>query len=120
MSDFTKAKIIWFVYNHVPGGNVIASHKETYKRKRNLGEGRTEEKEYTAFEQVEGVRKEPQIGLFQNDKFEKNKVLIYPNSTELVGNAQAADVVLAWAEEQGVKQYRPDAKKKAKEEKAAV
>lgn len=98
---------IWFVYNHNPGGQVVVSHVETRKRRRNLGGEKYEEIIITAEQDLEGIIKSSFITLKLKDKpLQKNKVLVFPSSEELPKDP--AGKVLEWAYAQGIEAYEPE------------
>jgi hypothetical protein len=104
MVPTSKAKLavktIWCVYNHVPGGQLVAQHFDTYSRKRKTSESTTEEVEFTAQTQLDNFQKSDFVALKMKGKdLEKNKVLVFPENISLPRDP--ANTVLQWAIAQG-------------------
>jgi hypothetical protein len=91
----------------MPYGTIVVTHFETYKRKRILGGDKVEEIEFTAETQLKGLIASPFVALNVNGKIEKNKVLVYDQNRDLSEMPNAADIVIAWAIEQGMKPIVP-------------
>jgi len=104
MSPVTKIAVhrIWCVYNHMPGGHIVATHFETYELKKKMGGDSTETVMFTAENQLEGLRKSKFVQLNVRGKIEKNKVLQYAGSQDLSYDPKAANKVIEWAKAQGV------------------
>lgn len=100
-------KQIWCVYNHLPGGHVVAIHFEDFTRKKRDGD-RAVEILISAKDQVEGFKKAPQVALNIKGKVVAREVLIYQGegTFDVQGRPDAADIVLAWAKEKGVEPIR--------------
>lgn len=95
------AKQIWCVYNHMSGGQVVATHFESRTRKRKMGDDKSEDVLFTAEDQLEGFRKSDFVALKIRDKdLVKNQVLVFPPNEDLP--IDPAPAVLAWAEKQGI------------------
>ena len=105
---------IWCVYNHLPGGHVVATHFETYKLRKKLGEDKSEEVTFKAEDQLEGLKRSSYVALNIRGKVEKNKVLRYDGSEDLIDNPRAANVVLDWAKAQGVEAIKSAEESKEK------
>lgn len=108
----TSVHRIWCVYNHMPGGHVVATHFGTYTLKKKLGGEGTQEIKFKAEDQMEGLKRSPYVALNINGKIEKNKVLRYGGSADLTDDPRAANVVLDWAKAQGVEPIRSVEEKK--------
>ena len=107
---------IWFVYNHVPGGNVVASHFEDFSRRKKTGDNQETDVVFTSKDQLEQFKKSEfvalnVVGADGRSKILKGEVLVYKGGQDLSRNPKAADVVLAWATEQGVRPIEPPGKK---------
>lgn len=98
-------KKIWCVYNHVPGGQIIATHFSTYTRKKRTGPDSSEDILFRAEDQLVAFKKSHFVGLkMRGVDFKKNEVLVYPENLFLPDDP--ADTVIAWALEQGVEPYK--------------
>ena len=104
-------KRIWCVYNHVPGGQLVAIHFDTLTRKKKVGDG-TEEIVFSADEQMKGFKGSDFVGLKMAGKdFQKNEVLVFPENVQM-DSKDPAGQVLAWAVEQGAEPITAPAEKK--------
>lgn len=94
---------IWAVYNHLPGGHMVAIHFEEYTRQKRMGNDMTKDVVFTSEEQVKGFEKSDFVALNLKGQILRNKILVYAGSDkDLSRNPKAADVVLEWARQQGV------------------
>ncbi len=97
-------KTIWCVYNHMPGGQLVTQHFDTYTRKKKVAEDRTEDVEFTAENQLLNFKKSDFIALKMKGKdLKKNEVLVFPENVSLPRDP--ASTVLAWALEQGAEPH---------------
>ena len=96
-----KVNQIWALYNHMPGGNIVAIHFEDIVRKRRDG-NRESEQLITAKDQIDSFKKSPQVALNIRGKIVKNEMLVYQGTGDLLGNPNAADVAIDWAIQQGM------------------
>lgn len=94
-------KQIWAAYNHLPGGQVVVIHFEDFLRGQ-MRDGKKEEVLITAKEQVEGFRKTPQVAINIKGAITMRQVLIY-DGPDVQGEPDAADRVIAWALEKGIR-----------------
>lgn len=94
---------IWAVYNHLPGGHVVAIHFEDIRRGKKVGD-RTEQILISAKSQLEGFKNSPQVSLNINGRVVAREMLVYDGADkgQLQDKPNAADIVLAWAKERGV------------------
>ena len=97
-------KQIWCVYNHLPGGQVMAIHFEDFMRGKKDGD-RTVDVLITAKEQAEAFKRTPQVALNIKGKVVAREVLVY-EGPDVQGKFEAADMVLAWAREKGIEPIR--------------
>lgn len=95
-------KQIWAAYNHVPGGQIIVTHFERSSRKKRVGD---QEIEVTAtpMDQLKSYEKSEFVALNLNGSITRNKMLIYTPEHDLSEEPNAADVVIEWAQKQGLK-----------------
>ena|SRR3990167_11165693 len=91
---------IWAIYNHLPGGHMVAIHFEDIHRKQHQG-NQIKTVLITAKEQVDSFKKADQVALNVNGKIVKNEVIIYQGPT-LEGDPKAADKVIAYALAKGM------------------
>ena len=107
-------KQIWAAYNHVPGGQIMVTHFERSSRKKRVGD---QEIEVTAtpMDQMKAYEKSEFVALNLNGTITKNKMLIYTPQNDLSEEPNAADIVIAWAKEQGLRAIKT-AEEKMKQE----
>lgn len=96
---------IWICYNHMPGGHMVAMHFEDIERSAKQGDN-VKTVKITSKEQVESFKRGPQVMLNVGGKIVKNEVLIYQGQS-VVGDPQAADKVIAYALDKGMKPIMP-------------
>lgn len=107
-----RGKQIWCVYNHMPGGQMVVTHFETYKRKRKVGNDKTEEVTFTADDQLEAFKKSDFVSLkIKGKDAVKNDVITFPPNTDLPKDP--APAVFAYAFSQGMEPIRSAEEKKA-------
>lgn len=98
-------KIIWCVYNHMPGGQLVATWRKTYSRKKKTGPDSTQEVIFNADDQIENLRSCDFVALKLKGKdIQKNKILVYPENDFVPEDG--AETVLAWAIAQGAEQFK--------------
>ena len=95
---------VWCIYNHLPGGQVVAIHFEDIYRNQKQGEG-TMEVLISSKAQVEGFKQSPQVALNIMGKISPREVLQYQGPS-LEGNPKAAKIVIEWARERGIQPIR--------------
>lgn len=94
---------LWAVYNHMPGGQMVAIHFEDVTRTKKVGEG-TQTVLFTGKDQLEAFKKSPQVALFLGGKLTKNEMLVYDGDTRnMWKDPKCASKVLAWATSKGMK-----------------
>lgn len=101
---------IWVAFNYMPGGHIVVQHFEDLEGQKKMGESEIEVK-VTAKEQVESFKKQENVALNVKGVLKKNDVLIYPGAS-LRSNPKAAEVVIDWAKEQGLKPVMASADQK--------
>ena len=94
----------WCVYNHLPGGHVVAIHFEDFERQKKDGD-RVATVLITADEQVLGFKRTPQVALNIRGNVVAREVLVY-DGPDVQGLSDAADRVIAWAKEKGIEPIR--------------
>lgn len=105
MPQKTASKSLWCVYNHLPGGHLVATHFETYTRLRKVAEDKTEPVEFTAEAQLEAFKRSGFVGLKMKGKdLVKNQILAYPANAALPRDP--ANAVLDWAIKEGAEPHR--------------
>lgn len=97
---------IWTVYNHLPGGQIVAIHFQDVVRTKKLGDS-TQEIRISSKESMEAFKRGPQVALYivdkgGNGKLVKNEMLIYKGETLDWKDPKAASKVIEWARTQGV------------------
>lgn len=107
-----KTEQIWVAYNHVPNGQIVAEHRETYYGTRVLGGDKTEEKIFKAQDLINGLAASSYVALNMNGVITKNKVLIYDEGRDLTDVPNAADIVIEWAIKKGVRPIILESEKK--------
>ena len=108
---------IWAAYNHMPYGNVCATHFETVTRRKNVGgEGATQDIVVTAEQQYRAFLASDYVATFVGGKIEKHKAIVYQGSAAaLRKNPMAAAIVIEWAIKGGLEAFMPEGDKPKKE-----
>lgn len=104
-TNFTP-KTIWCVYNHIPGGQLVAMKFSTYSRVKKIGGSEsTEEVIFDADKQLEAWKKSDCVGLkMKGEALVKHQVFVLPASVTLPDNP--AQTVLDYAISQGCEPYK--------------
>lgn len=100
---------IWCIYNHLPGGQLVAIHFEDIEKDRKEGET-TKRVLITAKDQMIAFKKAPNVALYVIDpatgigKLTKNELFMYdgPDAINLWQNRRAANVVIDYAKKKGI------------------
>lgn len=116
MGEVKHGKQLWCVYNHLPGGHIVAIHFEDLTRKMKDGES-TKEVLFTADDQLKAFKRSPQVALKMKGKLTKNEAIVYVGTENLRTKPNAADIVIAWAVQQGVEPILAPADQKGAEPK---
>ena len=97
---------IWVAYNHVPGGQIGTAHFEDIYRDKK--EGDTVKQIFiSSKDQLATFKNTESVALNMKGKgVIKNQVLVYTGGRNLTRDPKAADIVTAWAIEQGLEPIR--------------
>mgnify|MGYP001601672811 FL=1 len=89
---------------------MVATHFERSSRKKRVGDSEIEVTA-TPMDQVKAYEKSDFVALNLNGVITRNKVLIYTPENDLTEEPHAADVVLEWAQKQGLGPIKTPAEK---------
>lgn len=88
---------MWIAFNHIPNGQIVVQHFEDIVREKKAGDDQVKRVKFSCETQIEGFRHSDFVGLYENGKIVKNKVLIFPRDRDIIGAPNAANVVIEWA-----------------------
>lgn len=107
-----KDEVIYFCYNHFPGGQVMFSYAKASSIDRKMGDDQVQTIRHTAKENLDAIKKSGYVSLKMKGKdLVKNEILVYPKDLDVPDDPGPA--VLAWAYENGIEPYvNPNEQKK--------
>ena len=105
-------KRVWVIYNHVPGGNIMAQKFDHESREKRTGENQSVKMEFTPEVQIQGFEKSDFVALNRGGTIIKNKVLIYSGPAIEWDDPKAGDKVIAWARELGIREIAQESDKR--------